>query len=151
MSRKIFLDIISALLILLFVYTAASKLIDFKTAYGQMNNQPFPNWMTIYLVWGIIISELAVAAMLMFNRTKKAALWGSTILMILFTSYVGAILLHFFDRVPCSCGGVIKELGWVNHLYFNLFFLIISVIGLILSTKRKIGNEIGEVHDVVFT
>jgi len=150
MKRSTIVEIISTLLILLFVYTASSKLISLQTTYHEMNNQPFPNWMTPYLVWGISIAELCVAAFLIFDRTKKAGLWGSLVLMTLFTGYIGAILLHFFKRVPCSCGGVIKELGWTNHLYFNLFFIVISISGLLLMRKQKEKPYAGG-QEVVFT
>jgi putative oxidoreductase len=151
MKRNLIIEIISSLLILLFVYTAGSKLLDLRTTYREMNGQPFPNWMTPYLVWGISLLELAVASLLLFNRTKKAGLWSSLILMTLFSGYIGAILLRFFDRVPCSCGGVIKQLGWTNQLYFNLFFVGISIIALWLMRKKRNPVQYGDSHQVVFT
>jgi putative oxidoreductase len=150
MKRNLIIEVICSLLILLFVYTASSKLIALTTTYQEMNNQPFPNWMTPYLVWGISLLELAIASLLLFNRTKKAGLWSSLILMTLFTGYIGAILLRFFDRVPCSCGGVLKQLGWTNHLYFNLFFVAIAAIGLWLIKKERKHQQY-EQHQVVFT
>jgi putative oxidoreductase len=151
MKRNLIIEIICSLLILLFVYTAGSKLLDLRTTYREMNSQPFPNWMTPYLVWGISLLELAVASLLLFNRTKKAGLWSSLILMTLFSGYIGAILLRFFDRVPCSCGGVIKQLGWTTHLYFNLFFVGISIIGLWLMRKEQKREKYQQSHQVVFT
>ncbi|HEV8285066.1 MAG TPA: MauE/DoxX family redox-associated membrane protein [Chitinophagaceae bacterium] len=151
MKRNLIIEIISALLILLFVYTASSKLLNLETTYGQMNNQPFANWMTPYLVWGISLAELLVSGLLMFKRTKNAGFWASLILMTAFTGYIAAILLRFFDRVPCSCGGVIKQLGWTNHLYFNLFFLGISAVGLLLLKKQKRQERYKETEKVVFT
>jgi putative oxidoreductase len=151
MKRTIIVEIICTLLILLFVYTASSKLIDLKKTYFEMNNQPFPNWMTPYLVWGISLLELIIAGLLCFNRTKKAGLWGSLIIMTLFTGYIGSILLHFFARVPCSCGGVIKQLGWTNHLYFNLFFVAISIIGITLMRKQRNENEYLKSSQTAFT
>jgi hypothetical protein len=151
MRRNTIIEIICTLLILLFVYTASSKLIDFHKTYKEMDNQPFPNWMTPFLVWGISLLELTIAGFLLFNRTKKAGLWGSLILMTLFTGYIGAILLHFFSRVPCSCGGVIKQLGWTNHLYFNLFFVAIAALALVLMRKEAKKEQYEENRQVVFT
>ena len=148
-SRNLVIEIICTLLILLFVYTASSKLVDLPKSYHEMDNQPFQNWMTPYLLWGISLSELTVAGMLLFNKTKKAGLWGSLILMTLFTGYITAILLRFFDRVPCSCGGVVRKLGWYNHLYFNLFFMLISIIGLLLLRKKR--PEQSQLTEIVFT
>jgi hypothetical protein len=58
--------------------------------------------------------------------------------MILFTAYSGAILLNMFAYVPCSCGGVIRKLTWPQHLAFNLFFVAISAIGIILQHRKRL-------------
>ena len=55
MKRKIIIEIISSLLILLFLYASISKWLAFKLFIGEMNNQPFPNWITPFLVWSIPI------------------------------------------------------------------------------------------------
>jgi hypothetical protein len=124
---------------------------NYTTTYVEMDRQPFPNWMTPYLVWGIGILELAVASLLFFPRTRKAGLWSSLILMTLFTAYIGSILLHFFDKVPCSCGGIVKQLSWENHLYFNLFFVAISILGLWLLRKEQKKQEYDQTQRVIFT
>lgn len=151
MKRKIILETICSLLILLFVYTASSKLVDLHKTYHEMDNQPFPNWMTPFLVWGISLAELCTAGLLIFEKTKKSGLWASLILMSVFTGYIVAILLHAFNRVPCSCGGVIKQLGWMNHLYFNLFFITISGIALILLQKRPKIKKSSQFQQVAIT
>jgi hypothetical protein len=136
-KRQVFLETISALLIMLFLYASVSKFLDFKTFIGEMNNQPLPNSWTPFLVWAIPLSEIAIATALIFERTRLAGLYTSLVFMIIFTLYAGAILLHFFSYVPCSCGGVISKLNWRQHLVFNLFFVALSVIGIIL----KRGNS----------
>ena len=151
MKRSTGIEIICTFLIVLFLYTASSKLLHLQTTYREINSQPFPNWLTPYIVWGTSLIELLVVGLLMFDRTKKAGLWSSLILMTLFTAYVGAILLHIFSRVPCSCGGVIKQLGWTNHLYFNLFFLLMSFVGLALLRKIRSIKYNPVQKQVVFT
>lgn len=151
MKRNLVIEIICSLLILLFVYTAGSKLLDLRTTYREMNYQPFPNGMTPFLVWGISILELGIAALLFFNKTKRKGLWASLMLMSAFTLYISAILLRFFDRIPCACGGVIKQLGWINHLYFNLFFVAIAIIGLKLMDIQRKKEQYEESNRVVFT
>jgi uncharacterized membrane protein YphA (DoxX/SURF4 family) len=135
MKRKIIIEIISSLLILLFLYAGVSKWLAFKTFIGEMNNQPFPNWMTPYLVWSIPIIEVLIAIGLMFEKTRVPAFYSSFVLMMAFTIYTVAILLHSFSYVPCSCGGVIRKLTWPQHLVFNLFFVGISVLGIWLKKR----------------
>jgi putative oxidoreductase len=73
---------------------------------------------------------------LMFERTRLAGFYASLALMIVFTIYTGIILLHFFRYIPCSCGGVIKKLTWKQHLVFNLFFVVLSILGIILKRGK---------------
>ncbi|WP_276482047.1 MauE/DoxX family redox-associated membrane protein [Paraflavitalea pollutisoli] len=137
MKRKVVIEVLSSLLVLLFVYTSVSKWLDFSTFAGQMDNQPFPNWMTPVVVWTLPIMEVIISLLLMFNRTQ---LWGfvaSLVLMLLFTLYTILILLNVFDRVPCSCGGVIENLSWEQHLVFNLFFVAVALTGIILKRKDQ--------------
>jgi len=141
MKRKIIIEIISSLLILLFLYASTSKWLAFKLFIGEMNNQPLPNWMTPYLVIGIPAIEILIAFALIFEKSRMPALYASMALMLVFTIYSVAILLHAFKYIPCSCGGVIRKLTWPQHLVFNLFFVGISLTGIILK-KREPENAV---------
>jgi putative oxidoreductase len=138
MKRKIIIEIISSLLILLFLYASFSKWLAFKVFIGDMNNQPFPNWITPLLVWSIPILEVLIAVGLIFEKTRVPALYASFVLMLAFTIYTVAILLHAFKYVPCSCGGVIRKLTWPQHLFFNLFFVGISILGIMLKKRDPV-------------
>jgi putative oxidoreductase len=139
MKRKIIIEIISSLLILLFLYASVSKWLAFRTFIGEMNNQPFPNWMTPFLVWSIPFIEVLIAIGLIFEKTRVQSFYASLILMLAFTIYTVAILLHAFKYIPCSCGGVIRKLTWPQHLFFNLFFVGISILGIILKKREPVN------------
>lgn len=136
-------ELIKFLLIVLFVYTAVSKLMDFDQFKGQMYQQALPHEMATVLIWTIPGIEIIVALMLLFDRTSLQGLYLSAFLMILFTGYIALVLLNYFGRVPCSCGGVIKTLGWKLHLVFNLFFMLLSFLGIYVTYKerRLIGKQ----------
>lgn len=138
MKRKIIIEIISSLLILLFLYASVSKWLAFKTFIGEMNNQPFPNWMTPFLVWSIPFIEVLIAIGLIFEKSRVQSFYASLILMLAFTIYTVAILLQAFKYIPCSCGGVIRKLTWPQHLFFNLFFVGISILGIILKKREPV-------------
>ena len=137
MKSKLLIHVIAGLLILLFTYTAVSKLADFAAFSGQLYNQAFPRPLAALLVWTLPPIELIVAFALMTERFRLSGLWASLLLMILFTFYIALVLAGFFPRTPCSCGGVIKALGWKNHLLFNLFFLLISILGIIMTYRER--------------
>lgn len=134
---KKWIDIISSLLILLFVYTAISKLIDFKTFQGQMYGQALPRLLASILIWTLPEFELITASLLLFERTRRIGLYISVVLMMLFTGYIILVLLHVFNQVPCSCGGVIQALGWKLHLVFNLFFLLLTFMGIYFTNRER--------------
>lgn len=136
------IQLINILLIILWVYTASSKLIDVSLFKHQLDQQHFPVFVNRVLLWFLPIIELAVATLLVFPLTNKNGLVGSFTLLVFFSGYVGLVLLGFFDQVPCACGGVLQFLNWPSHLAFNLFFLLLNGYGLHLFTLRK---EVGTI------
>jgi putative oxidoreductase len=101
-----------------------------------MNNQPLPDSWTPFLVWTIPCVEIAISVSLVIERTRLLGFYASLVVMGLFTIYTGIILAHFFPYIPCSCGGVIKRLTWTQHLVLNLFFVGLSILGVILQRKK---------------
>lgn len=136
LKRQVVLECIAALLILLFLYASVSKFLDFKRFIDEMNNQPLPNSWTPFLVWAIPLLEIAISVALLFEYTRLIGFYASLILMVLFTLYTGIILLHFFPYIPCSCGGVIRKLTWTQHLFLNLCFVSLSILGVILQRRK---------------
>lgn len=134
--RKVVIEIIAALLVLLFLYASISKLLGFSLFVDEMNNQPFPNWMTPYLVVLIPASEILIALALLFDRSRMIGFYASLILLFLFTLYATLVLFNVFDYVPCTCGGMIKKLNWWQHLLFTASFLILSITAIALAKKR---------------
>lgn len=135
---------ITALLVLLFFYTALSKLLGFQAFRGQLLLQPFPEWALEYLLWGLPAIELVACGLLFFRGTRRYGLYLSTLLMAVFTGYVALVLLRFFGSIPCSCGGVLEQMGWGEHLAFNLFFLALAITGTRLHLKAESGPLPGE-------
>ncbi len=136
MTRKIIIEVISSLLVLLFLYTSLSKWLEFKTFTHEMYNQPFPRPLAACIIWLLPVTEVGIVLALLFDKTKLAGLWASFILMVLFTIYTILILARVFKRIPCTCGGVIKKLTWNQHLFFNLFFVGISLAGILFKRNE---------------
>lgn len=130
-------NFICTLLVLLWVYTAGSKLADLEDFRLQLYNQTLGKSTANILFWAIPMSELLAALLLLFQKTRFAGLVVSAFLMALFTVYIGLVLIGYYDRTPCSCGGVLKEMGWQMHFWFNLYFLTISGLGLWLERDAK--------------
>lgn len=132
------LTFICTLLILLWMYTAGSKLMDVGLFKFQLANQSLGKTTAAFLLWFIPISEILAALLLLSSKTRLAGLALSAGLMLLFTGYIGLVLLGYYGRTPCSCGGVLKEMGWHLHFWFNVYFLAISVLGVWLAKSGKL-------------
>lgn len=141
-SAKCLVQIITAMLIILFFYTSAVKLLDMDEFHRQLANQTLPGWTVAPLLWLIPISELLVSVLLVFSSTRTIGLYGSTILMLIFTGYVGLVLMNVFGRVPCSCSNLIRNMGFKTHFLFNLFFLTLSIIGIYMSNQQRKGGSV---------
>jgi hypothetical protein len=120
-------------LLALFIYSAGSKILDFRTFYSSLLVSPLvqPEEVT-FVAKGVIGVELFVSLLLGFEKTKMAGLFAALFLMISYSFYLIS-LVSFFERAPCACGGILGNLGYTAHIAFNLIFVSIAVIG-ILST-----------------
>lgn len=139
MIRQTALTIITALLTILFSYTAVSKIITLQVFNSQLAMQPFPAWSIWPLTLLIPVSELAATALLLIKSTRLCGLYASATLMAGFTAYMGLVVAGFFSKTPCSCGGVLQQMGFEAHLLFNLFFLTIALIGIYIIHQMKGG------------
>jgi hypothetical protein len=128
-------EIISSLLVLLFMYAAITKLLDYSTFKLQLAQSPFITKFSGFTVWSLPSSEILVSLVLVNKKFRLLGLYASLFLMTMFTAYIYA-MLHFSFYIPCSCGGIISKMDWTQHLWFNTFFVILSIVGILLETTR---------------
>lgn len=137
------LQIITFLLILLWVPVTIDKFWDLDVFHATLLNQPFPNWWADILYWLLPLLELLAVILLAWPGKAKAlyrGMWLSFILLLGFTLYIAFGVLGFYSKQPCGCGSVIKNLSWPQHLLFNISFLTLSGIGIWLSRRNKIDD-----------
>ncbi len=135
MKQKIAIEIISSLLILLFVYAASSKLIDYNAFKVQLKNSLWLMPFATIIVWLVPAIELLISFILTIKVIRLYGLYASLLILSVFTIYISGMLLSG-KHLPCSCGGVIQQLSWWQHLLFNLFFIILSIAGIVLERKK---------------
>ena len=129
--RKIqFVIVVAMLMAFLFLYTAFSKVLDPVRTLQALKNQVFPLWMAEIIFYALPIAEFFTAFLLTTDRWRITGLKASVVLMAIFTGYILLVLTGIFGRIPCSCGGVLNNMGWWEHLLFNLFFLGLGIWGL---------------------
>lgn len=136
MNRKIVIEIICFLFILLFVYAAMNKILDFQKFKIQIGQSPLLTGFGEFLPVLVISIEVGVSALLAVPSFRLAGLVAAFSLMTMFTAYIVAIL-NFSSYVPCSCGGVLEHFGWTEHLYFNSGFVLLGLVGIFLESAER--------------
>ena len=130
------------------MYAATSKLIDYQKFRIQIGQSPLLTAFAGWVVWIIPAIEIAISIMLATPRHRLVGLYASFSLMIMFTGYIIAIT-KFSEYIPCSCGGILSKMGWNQHLLFNIVFVLLALIGILLYSEQSIKTE--AIHDSVFT
>jgi uncharacterized membrane protein YphA (DoxX/SURF4 family) len=136
MIRKIVLDIAFFSCILLFVYAALTKLLDYQKFVVQLGQSPMLTDFAWFLAWLVPGVELFISLLLIFQTTRLAGFYAAFSLLTMFTTYI-VLASRFSDYVPCSCGGIIQNLSWAQHLIFNLVFLSLVAIAILLYTTTS--------------
>jgi uncharacterized membrane protein YphA (DoxX/SURF4 family) len=132
--KEIIIEIIAVLFILLFVYAGTSKWIDYTKFRVELGKSPLLTNMAPWVAVIVPAIEIIIAAMLAMPRFRLMALYVSFTLMVMFTAYIIAIL-EFSDFVPCTCGGVLQNMTWTQHLIFNMAFIGLAAAGVLLHTS----------------
>jgi uncharacterized membrane protein YphA (DoxX/SURF4 family) len=130
--RNKFTIIISYLFILLFVYSAVSKVLDFQNFQVQLAQSPLLTAFTTFISYAVLIVEFTIALLLSIPKTRTIALYLAFGLMFQFTLYI-YIILNYSSFVPCSCGGILENMNWTEHLFFNIAFAMLAIAALYLS------------------
>src|SRR5665648_176439 len=124
------------LYMLLFVYAAISKLLDFENFRVQLAESPLLSAYAGLIAPAVISLELLLVLLLSFKTTRLTGLYGSFFLMIAFTVYI-YLILNYSDFVPCSCGGIIEKLGWREHIVFNIAFALLALFAILFTENEK--------------
>ena len=121
---------------LLFVYAAISKLLDFENFRVQLAESPLLSAYAGLIAPAVISLELLLVLLLSFKTTRLTGLYASFFLMIAFTVYI-YLILNYSDFVPCSCGGIIEKLGWTEHMVFNIAFALMALFAILFTENEK--------------
>ena len=141
--KAAFIEVTRFLLILLFVYTASSKIQTFHSFQILLVKSPLiGKTLALYVAIFIPAIEIIATLLLVFPKTALKGFYLSTALMAMFTLYVSYMVL-FAPKLPCLCGGVIEAMSWKQHILFNAVFTIMSftccILYKCLPTKKQTG------------
>lgn len=139
MKKSVAAEGVSSLLILLFGYTAFSKLFNHSLFEAVLQQVPLIGTGAAVIALLLPLCELFIVLLLLFPRTRLIGLKLSLVLLVMFTVYLGYMVL-FVPKLPCSCGGVISKMSWRQHIGFNAAVAGLTVLG-IRSVDRRLGDR----------
>jgi len=135
-TKNFIIEAICLLYILLFVYAAVSKILEFENFQAQLGQSTILGAYAGIISYTVIIIELLTSLMLSIPHFRLKGLYVSFGLMCLFTIYI-FIILNFTTNIPCSCGGILEKMTWKEHLVFNIIWVAMSVAALFLYSEMR--------------
>ena len=134
MKKNTVIEIITILFMALFFYTAINKLMVIPTLTSVLSQYPILGAYPKMAAWTIPIFEITIVGLLYFKR--NVGLWVSMITMACFSVYVSYMLL-FHPKLPCTCGGLIQQLNWPQHLLLNIILFLLALISIVLTKQQQ--------------
>jgi len=130
------------LTVLLFMYTAVSKLLEYDKFVFQMRRVPLPfmqSWAP-FVGRAVPLVELVLVGLLFIARTRYWGLICSLLLMVSFEVYIlwmKILEMQTGVRLPCSCGGIVSKMNWTEHLLFNAVFVCLLTLSVYYERKKR--------------
>lgn len=134
--RYVIVELISGVYILLFVYAAFSKILDFNKFSVELGKSPVLYYVGSFTAITVPALELMITCLLLNKRSQLIALYASFSLMVMFTAYIVGIL-NFSPYIPCSCGGILQSMTWNQHLVFNILFVLLGGMAILIYPRNK--------------
>jgi uncharacterized membrane protein YphA (DoxX/SURF4 family) len=141
MKKAAIIEIIVTLYAILFLYTAISKWMDYTVFKEQVAMSPILKPFAKAIAIGLPWTEILVTILLIVPKWRLKGLYAACLMMTAFTIYITATLA-FSDHIPCSCGGVIAQMSWTQHLIFNTAFIGLSIIGIVLIRQIQRNQKL---------
>jgi len=145
MKKSVIVDAISCLFIILFLYTGIYKLLDLHQFLWALRKSPLLENLYKPVGYALPPIEVIVGLLLLIPfftdkpRLRTWGLYGSASMMLIFTIYITYMVEFRTDR-PCTCGGIISQMNWHQHMYFNTVFTCLAFLGIWLN-KPKIQMD----------
>ncbi len=137
-------NIIRSAMILFWIYVGMDKMWQPGAFRIALEQQPVISFLAPILFWLLPLMEIGVGILLAIPSARLRTLgWKvSTILIIVFSIYIGLGVLNVYEKKPCMCTSFLNHISWTAHLIFNLIILGLSLTGWLLHrTVFKYGER----------
>jgi uncharacterized membrane protein YphA (DoxX/SURF4 family) len=138
--HRLGVEILSVIFILLFLYTASSKLFAHQKFSIQLSQSTLLEPVATFLSYFIPSIEIVIAVLLAVPLLRPAGFMAAYSLMLCFTGYI-AILLVSQSELPCSCGGILERLSWRAHLIVNVILTSLALAAICIQWPNRTDSK----------
>lgn len=134
--RDFVVQMITYMLLCLWVVVASRKLFGYSTFRQAMLDQPFEDKYGIILSYLLPLIQLCTALLFIFEKTRRYGFLLTILLMIAFSWYITLVLKRTWGFIPCYCTLEFPT-DWKGHLWINGIIAVFAIVGLLLDSIRK--------------
>jgi len=145
MRQVNYILIITALLVILFLFTGLEKVWYHAVFRIQLYKQPLPGWSKTILNWGLPLAELAVVGLLAYWRTRRWGLWTSALMLLAFAGYTAYAASEPNGHVVCACGKLFSSLSWMAHFWVNTALTVLAATAAVLH--HRLHHQVAKHQD----
>ncbi|MDR6546481.1 NAD/NADP transhydrogenase beta subunit [Chryseobacterium rhizosphaerae] len=135
-TKNLIAEIVIFLLLLMWAYTFASKVLDFDTFRRQINGAYLLSSLGSALPYVLQVLHLSLVVLLIKKSWRKIGLITSLSVLLLYTGYL-IYILKFAPSIPCSCISLYSGFTWNDQLLINFAVLVLNIIGLIMFSFKR--------------
>ncbi|MGE8423069.1 MAG: MauE/DoxX family redox-associated membrane protein [Sphingobacterium siyangense] len=130
-TTSIIYKILRAVMILFWIYVGMDKIWQLGAFRIALEQQPVISFLAPILFWLLPLMEIGIGLLLAIPSQRLHTLgWKvSTILIIVFTIYIGLGVLDVYAQKPCMCTSFLSHISWTAHLLINITVLGLSITG----------------------
>lgn len=118
----------------LFATSAYEKLIDQERFTAGLSKVKFIGAYAAFIALAVPIVEIIISLLLIVPATQKLGLYAFAVLMSIFTLYIASMLV-WAEKLPCNCNLIVEKLSFSEHLFFNIGFILMALLGIYLKRK----------------
>jgi hypothetical protein len=135
-TRALITTCITSLFILLFIYTATSKILAFQEFSNTLYTVPLIGQFRVAVSALVIAALLISGILLIIPFTQRSGLYSALLLIIIFNCYL-VYMVSFAVVMPCTCGGITEFMSWKGHIWVNTLLILLASLGILTNQSYK--------------
>ncbi|WP_343564069.1 MauE/DoxX family redox-associated membrane protein [Sphingobacterium sp.] len=130
-------------MLLFWLYAGLDKIWQLAAFRIALQQQPVIGFLAPILFWLLPVIEIGTGVLLALpvGRLQRWGWRSCTLLILVFTIYIGLGVLDVYAQKPCMCTSFLSQISWGTHLLINVGLLALSLIGLLLHRSLAAADS----------